>query len=211
MSLTAIEAAAAANAASPLPSFIQYAVGSRSTNPSVTTMSGLTNGNLLVLTGSMSSSAGWDNLNLASQGLTQRNSFTAANHPAVFVATRVIDGTEAASYSVTESNTSMLALMEISGTFDVCGATDRHATNLTFDISGITVTNNNSLLLTLGGVSNTDTLGMPSGATALFNDSGTNPGLGVSYESVNSGATGTRQISRSNTTGGIGGVMFAVY
>jgi len=194
------------------PSVIQYAVGSRATNPSVTTMSGLTNGNLLVLTGAMSGTASWDNLNLASQGLTQQNSFTTETHPGVFVATRVIDGTEAASYSVTEAATSVLALMEISGTFDVCGDSSRNGSDLTFDISGITVTNNNSLLFAIGAVSHDYALTMPSGMTEVFNNSGSgDPGLAVAYESVNSGATGTRQISRPGTTAGIGGVMFAVY
>ena len=196
------------------PSVVQYAVGSRSSNPSVTTMSGLTSGNLLVLTGAVEGPGDeWTALssNLSSQGFTKQNTTTDSNHPSVFMASRVINGSEASSYSL-NSGGGMLALIEINGTFDVCGDASKTGTSTTYNISGITVTNNNSLLFAIGAVSHTYALTMPSGMTEVFNDSsGVDPGLGVAYESVNSGATGTRQISRPGTIAGMGGVMFAVY
>ena len=196
-------------------SIVQHSIGSLSTNPSVTTPSGLANGNLLVLTGAISASS-WNDLNtdLSTQSLTLQNTFASDSNPSVFVATRVIDGGEAASYSLTSSgNNGRLAIMEIDGTFDVCGISDKTAVALTYNITGITVSNSNSLLVAIGGIGHDDTLTMPSGMTSQFNTSSDNvdPTLAVSYETVESGDTGVRTISRTVTSGGLGGVMFAVF
>ncbi len=103
--------------------------------------------------------------------------------------------------------------MEIDGTFDVCGSSGKTTFELTYDITGITVSNSNSLLIAIGGIGHNDTLTIPSGMTQLFNTSSDNldPTLAVSYETVGSGATGVRTISRTITTGGLGGVMFTVF
>lgn len=195
-------------------SIVQHSIGGLSTNPSVTTPSGLANGNLLVLTGAIGASS-WDNLNtdLSTQSLTLQNTFADTTNPSVFVATRVIDGSEAASYSLTDLSQGRLAIMEIDGTFDVCGSSGKDPFALTYDITGITVSNSNSLLVAIGGIGHNDTLTMPIGMTSQFNTSSDNvdPTLAVSYETVGGGATGVRTISRTTTGGGIGGVMFAVF
>ena len=195
-------------------SIVQHSIGGLSSNPSVTTPSGLANGNLLVLTGAISN-ASWDNLNtdLSTQSLTLQNTFADTTNPSVFVATRVIDGGEAASYSLTDTNNGRLVIMEIDGTFDVCGSSGKTANDLTYDITGITISNSNSLLVAIGGIGYNATLTMPSGMTSQFNTSSDNvdPTLAVSYETVGSGATGVRTISRTVTNGGLGGVMFAVF
>ena len=196
------------------PSIIQYAVGSVSSDPSVTTPSGLSNGNLLVFTGAIAANS-WNQLStdLSNQGLTQQNTFTNGTNPSVFIATRVVNGSEASSYSLTESADGRVVLIEVSGTLDVCGDSDKTSSDLTYDISSITTTGANRLLIAVGGIGNNDTLTMPSGMTELFNTSSDNldPTIAVAYESVGSGATGTRTISRTSSTGGMGGVMFAVY
>ena len=199
------------------PSIIQYAVGGLSSDPSVTTPSGLSNGNLLVFTGAIAANS-WDQLDtdLSNQGLTLQSTFedsSQATNPSVFIATRVINGSEASSYSLTESADGRVVLMEVSGTLDVCGVSGKDASALTYNISSITTTGANRLLIAVGGIGNNDTLTMPTGMTELFNTSSDNldPTIAVAYEAVGSGATGTRQISRTSSTGGLGGVMFAVY
>ena len=194
------------------PDIIGFEVGAVTPNPSVNTPSGIVAGNLLVWTGAVSNGS-WSNIasEVSAAGFTMRSTNFTETNPSCFVATRVVDGSEAASYSLTESDDALCAMIALNLTFDVAGAFTKDAFDTSFDITGITVANAGSYLFTIGGVGNASALTVVSG-TELFNTGGVaDPTLAVHYETVSAGASGTRTITRPNTTGGIGGVLFAAY
>lgn len=197
----------------PQEDIIGYEIGSISGLPSVNTPSGIITGSLLVWTGAIDSGS-WSNIatTVSWAGFTmQSTSFTQTN-PSIFVATRVVNGFEAASYSLDAgSNEGLCAMIALNLTFDTAGDFTKSGSSTSFDITGITVANTDSYLFTIGGIGDDQPITVASG-TELFNTGGVDgPTLAVHYEIVSSGASGTRNISRPSRTGGIGGVLFAAY
>ena len=194
------------------PDIIGFEVGAVTLDPSVNTPSGIVDGNLLVWTGAISSNE-WQSIasDVSAAGFTMRSTNFTDTNPSCFVATRVVNGSEAASYSLNSNDEGLCAMIALNLTFDVAGAFTKDSFDTSFDITGITVANAGSYLFTVGGIGDDSALTVVSG-TELFNTGGVDdPTLAVHYEIVSAGASGTRTITRTSTTGGIGGVLFAAY
>jgi hypothetical protein len=192
--------------------FVAAATGSTASGTSVTVNkpTGTATGDIMFFVGGSAAGANrnWTQLT----GWTEI--FDEGNSPSLGIQYRVVDGSEGASFTFT-GNFSGNALVAGIATFrnaayDVIGSIGTASSGGNCTAPQITVTQNNSFLLAaFANQNDTGTFPAPTGMSTAFSSTGAGS-CALFYESINSGASGSRSSNPNGSSGEVSGVLFSI-
>lgn len=192
--------------------FVASATGSNGSGEIVTINkpSGTQSGDIMVFVGG--SAAG------ANRSWTQLSGWTEIIDPGVpptlGVQYRVADGTEGSSFSFTGTFAGNALVGGIAtfryGAYDTVGSVGTAGSGGNCTAPQITVSQNNSMLLAaFANQSSSGTFTTPTGMTSAFSSTGAGS-CALFYQSVNSGASGSRSSDPAGTSGAVAGVLLSL-